>query len=403
MRIDRRAVPVVAGALAAAVAMGVAVATVGAAPRLAGLVERGGGGGGVVADGPGAAAPAPVVRWAAPVAGWPSALAADREGAVVLAGGGEVRALDRDGGTSWRVDLPGAELHPPALTTRTVLVGAGDRVVALDRADGTTRWEVAVADGTAGPVALADPAALYATEAGALVVLDAATGAPRWSVVHAGAVRSAPVPVAGADDDDRDRNEATSGVVVAAWHGGDDSRLRAFDLTTGASRWDAPLAPSAGGPAVHQGLALVGEGDGSGNARVVARHLADGTTAWATPVPASFESGTVPGAAGDDVAVVDHFGGLTIADVRTGAVRHEVQLGAPVLHTTVVLTPAAVALTTYGGELVVVDRRSGQVRHRGDPGGFPVALARSGPDLLVALRLTDPGRVEALDASPNHQ
>ncbi|HUF83358.1 MAG TPA: hypothetical protein VMQ81_02085, partial [Acidimicrobiia bacterium] len=54
-------------------------------------------------------------RWVEPVTGWPSAIAADGRGAVVLAGRGEVRALDRDGSTRWRVEVPAVALHPPAL------------------------------------------------------------------------------------------------------------------------------------------------------------------------------------------------------------------------------------------------------------------------------------------------
>ena len=323
-------------------------------------------------------------RWVAPVTGWPSALAADANGSVVVAGAGEVRALGRRGATTWRVDLPGAGLHAPALAGRTVLVGAGDRVAALERADGSRRWETRVADASAGPVALAGALAFYATEVGTLGAVETGTGVPRWSATHPGAIRSAPVV------------DTRAGVAVGAWHGGGDARLRALDVETGALRWEAPLARFASGPVVHRGVAVVGEGDGDGRARVVARRVADGQEAWSTAVPASFESGITPGADDGEIAVVDHFGGLTLLDARTGTVRHRIELEAPVLRTTVVLAADVAALTTYGGQLVVIDRRSGRVRHRLDPGGYPAAIARTGPDLLVALRIRGPGRVESL-------
>jgi outer membrane protein assembly factor BamB len=322
--------------------------------------------------------------WVAPVTGWPSALAADAKGSVVVAGAGEVRALGRRGATQWRIDVPGAALHAPALDGRTVLVGAGDRVAALERADGSRRWAIPVADRAAGPVAVAASLAIYGTERGTLGVVDARTGAPRWSATHPGAIRSAPVVDPGA------------GSVVGAWHGGSDAGLRALDLETGALRWEAPLERFASGPVVHRGLVVVGEGDGDGRARVVARRVADGQEAWSTAVPASFESGITPGADDGEIAVVDHFGGLTLLDARTGTVRHRIELEAPVLRTTVVLAADVAALTTYGGQLVVIDRRSGRVRHRLDPGGYPAAIARTGPDLLVALRIRGPGRVESL-------
>jgi outer membrane protein assembly factor BamB len=302
----------------------------------------------------------------------------------VVAGGGEIRALDPRGATRWRVDVPGAGFHQPALDARSVLVAAGDRVAALERADGSRRWDAPVADGTAGPVTVAGASVLYGTEAGALGALDARTGTVRWSVGHRGAIRSEPAVAAGA------------GMVVAAWHGGGDARLRALDLQTGALRWEAPLARFATAPVVHRGLAVVGEGDGDGHARVVARRVADGHEAWAVPVPASFESGITPGAEGGEIAVVDHFGCLTVLGARDGRVRHLVEVDAPVLHTAVVMAGDGAAFTTYGGELVVVDRRSGRVRHRADPGGYPGAIAAAGPDLLVALRIRGPGRVESL-------
>ena len=323
-------------------------------------------------------------RWVAPVTGWPSALAADASGAVVVSGGGEIRALERRGATRWRVDVPGARFHPPALDARSVLVGAGGRVAALERTDGSRRWDAPVADGAAGPVTVAGALALYGTEAGALGALDAHSGAARWSVTHAGAIRSSPAVDAGA------------GLVVVAWHGGGDSRLRALDLHTGAVRWDAPLARFATAPVVHRGLAVVGEGDGDGHARVVGRRLADGHEAWAVPVPASFESGITPGAEGGEIAVVDHFGCLTVLGARDGRVRHRVELDAPVLRTTVVMAGDRAAVTTHGGDLVVVDLRSGRVRHRADPGGYPAAVAAAGTNLLVALRIRGPGRVESV-------
>ncbi|MGH9154079.1 MAG: PQQ-binding-like beta-propeller repeat protein, partial [Acidimicrobiales bacterium] len=255
---------------------------------------------------------------------------------------------------------------------------------ALARPDGSRRWDAPVADGAAGPVTLAGALALYGTEAGTLGALDAGTGAARWSAAHPGAIRSAPAV------------DTDTGSVVAAWFGGDDARLRALDLETGALGWDAPLGRFASAPVVQRGLVIVGEGDGDGHARIVARRLTDGEEAWATAVPASFESGITPGAQGAEIAVVDHFGGLTLLDARTGTVRHRVELDVPVLHTAVVMTGGHAAFSTYGGELVVVDRRSGRVRHRADPGGYPAAVAGAGPDLLVALRIRGPGRVESL-------
>lgn len=328
-------------------------------------------------------------RWVEPVTGWPSALAADRAGAIVLAGNGEVRSLDPDGNTRWRVELPGAALHPPALDRSTVLVGAGARVVAFERETGATRWAATLPDSAAGPVVVAGDQVLAATEAGALVGFDARTGETRWSIKHPGSIRSAPVVIPSHD-------AKTPDVVVAAWHGGDDPRLRGVDLLTGGLRWDAPLLRFASAPIASGGLVVIGEGDGQYAARVVARSAVAGVEAWSTPVPASFESGITPGAAGADIAVVDHFGTVSVLDATTGAVRTRTALDEPVLHTTVLIGAAHLVLTTHQGAVVVIDRASGRTRYRGSPGGYPAGIARRGPDLLVAVRLRQPGRVESI-------
>jgi len=296
-----------------------------------------------------------------------------------------VRALGPDGATRWRAEMPGAGFHPPALDRTTVLVGAATRLVALERETGATRWEATVPDGDAGPVALVHGYAVAGTEAGGLTAFDASSGEQRWSTRYPGAIRTAAV----ADDDG-------PGVVAAAWHGGADPRLRGLDLATGAVRWDAPLMGFATAPVATGGLVIVAEGDGEYRARVVARHARDGVEAWSAPAPSSFESGITPAAAGGDVAVVDHFGVVTLLDATTGAVRIRTELDEPVLHTTLVLGGPHLVLTTHQGALVVIDRASGRTRYRGSPGGYPAGIARSGPDLLVAVRLRDPGRVEAL-------
>ena len=143
------------------------------------------------------------------------------------------------------------------------------------------------------------------------------------------------------------------------------------------------------------GEVVIGEGDGNFGARVVGRDLAFGTERWSVPAPASFEAGVTPGAAGDDVAVCDHFGTITLVDSRRGATRWQTALRAPILDTRVVLTPHAVVLRTYGGKIVVLDRGSGRLVRRLDPGGFPVGFGVGRGRLVFAVRLARPDRVES--------
>jgi outer membrane protein assembly factor BamB len=324
-------------------------------------------------------------EWTQPVGGWPYSIAADAELAVVVAD--VVRALDpADGEQQWESDVPGAWLHQPALSEQTVLVSGGDQFVALERTSGEERWSLGTPE--AGPVTLAtdasgDEIALLSTETGVLAAADAATGRHRWSTRHAGELWAPPVV------------DAEAGVVAAVWSGFDDPRLRVVDLTTGRVEWDVAVDPYVAAPALTDGAVVVPQGDGNFSGRAVAYSVADGEELWSAPLPASFQPGTVPAADGGRVAVVDRFGTVTMLDAATGEVVWFTELRRPVLHTRVILTPSAAVVTDEPGEVVIIDRDDGEIRERLRPDGFPVGVAEAGERLLVALRLTDPGRVEA--------
>jgi outer membrane protein assembly factor BamB len=142
-------------------------------------------------------------------------------------------------------------------------------------------------------------------------------------------------------------------------------------------------------------VVVLGEGDGNFAARVVARDVASGAERWSVPAPASFESGVTPGASADVVAVCDHFGTLTLVDVRRGTSRWQTTLRVPILDTRVVVTRRAVIVRTFGGKLMALDRASGRVVRRLGPGGFPVGFGVGEGRLVFAVRLARPDRVES--------
>jgi outer membrane protein assembly factor BamB len=324
--------------------------------------------------------------WSATV-DWPFSLGVDGRDAVVTVSRNRVVDLDTaDGRERWHSDLPHVTHYDPALDADTVLISAADRFVALERDSGAQRWEVSVGE-NAGGVALARvddvPIAVLTTERGVVAARDSGTGAARWSVQVPGDIYAQPAVDTGAG----------AGAVV--WRG-DEERLRVFDLATGALHWEAVIDPGATAPAIHEGLVVLGEGKGNFEARVVGRDLASGAERWSVPVPASFESGLMPGIDGDDVAVSDHFGTVTLVDTRAGRTRWQTAIREPILDTRVLLTARTVALTTYGGQIVILDRRTGQIVRRLDPGGFPVGIGVSGRRLVFAVRFARPDRVEAL-------
>jgi outer membrane protein assembly factor BamB len=318
--------------------------------------------------------------------GWPFSLGVRGRDAVVAGGGNRVVALDTvTGRERWRADIAQSTHYEPALDGDTVLVSADDRFVALDRASGARRWETGVGKHAGGGIltrAGADAIALVTTERGVVAALDGRTGQVRWSMQVPGDIWAAPAA------------RASEAVGAVLWYG-EESRLRVFELATGAVRWESTVEPGASAPVIRDGMVVLGEGNGNFSARVVARDLESGAERWSVTAPASFESGVTPGAAGDDVAVCDHFGTVTLVDARRGTTRWRTALRVPILDTRVVLTRSAVVIRTYGGRLVVLERASGRVVRRLDPAGFPVGFGVGEGRLVFAVRLARPDRVES--------
>ena len=318
---------------------------------------------------------------------WPFSLGVDGGDAVVTVSRNRVVDLDAASGRErWHADVAHVTHYDPTLDAETVLISADDRFVALERDSGAPRWEAAVGE-HAGGSALAwtggEQIALVTTERGVVAALDGRTGQTRWSVQVPGDIYSAPAA------------DAAAGVAAVVWTGDDDG-LGVFDLATGAVRWKTTVDPGATAPTIQNELVVLGEGKGNFEARVVGRDIASGAERWSATVPASFESGLSPGTDGDDVAVSDHFGTITLVDTRSGKPRWQTAIREPILDTRVVLTHDAVAFTTYGGQVVILDRRSRRVLRRVAPGGFPVGIGVSGRRLIFAVRLAHPDRVEAL-------
>jgi outer membrane protein assembly factor BamB len=323
--------------------------------------------------------------------GWPFSLGVRGRDAVVTVSRNKVVALHSvTGRERWRTDVNRATRYAPVLDRRTVLVSADDRFVALERASGARRWEAPVGEHAGGGALTrvgSEPVALVTTERGFVAALDGRTGQAMWSAQLPGDIWAAPAA------------DATAAVGAVLWTGAERetvNRLRVFDLGTGVVRWESVVEAGASAPVIHDGLVVLGEGNGNFAARVVGRDLASGAERWSVPVPASFESGVTPGAAGRDVVLSDHFGTITLVDAHRGKASWQTAIRQPILDTRVLLAAHAVVIRTYGGTVVVLDRDSGRVIRRVDPGGFPVGIGAGAGRLIFAVRLARPDRVEAV-------
>jgi outer membrane protein assembly factor BamB len=318
----------------------------------------------------------------------PWGIAVDREGVVVTTDMNDVQALDPAGRAHWTAHVESVVEGAPAISGDRVIVGGRGRVTALARADGRQRWSQPMgADVTS--VAIARGLALVGDHDGTLAAFDARAGAPRWSVHFEGRLWSAA------------RVDPAAGAVVATWHWSATPAVRAFDLATGALRWQAPTDGFTAAPVIQRGLVVVAVGDGNRHARVEARDLATGETRWSTTVPGSFEEAIEPAADARDVVVVDHLGVATLLDLTSGVVRWQHDVEYALIETHMSLTGRRVVFTSFSGDVFVLDRATGRVVSQQSArrlGGYPITTRATSwggrPGLLVALRFDEPFRVE---------
>jgi outer membrane protein assembly factor BamB len=331
--------------------------------------------------------PAGDVSWWAPVHGEPLGVAVDGPD-VAAAALDEVRLIDRGGGrTRWKTTVRGVRRYRPALAGDRVAATGETALVLLERGDG--RAVAAVPFAGPGPVTLLDGPggrrlAVAGSEYGQLLVVDAADGAVLWTVTHPGEI-----PVAA-------RGDGTT--VVAGWHDDAGATLRAFDLATGAPRWERPLGPVAGSPLVAGSTVVVVHGEGIHSAAARGIDLATGAERWQTPLPGWWDGALEPAGDRTDPATVyllDGMGSVVALDPGTGAIRWRQDTGRPLVDGRLTLTPDRVLFASYDDELMVVDRADGRLRSAEVQSGVPIDVAGAGDRVVVALRLATPSRVEA--------
>lgn len=255
--------------------------------------------------------------WTARAAAFPTAMAVDEQGIVTVGEDGGVVAMDPEGALEWAVVTgDGPITHPPALVDDVAVVPTATQLVAVDRADGTSRWIAPIADARVegGHLSPADAGVvLVAAVDGSLTLLDSASGAARWATTL-----PAPVP-----DVVPDVWLDGASAVVAWGAPGDCCHLAGIDPALGSLRWTEIVTASSTVPVVHDGLVLVAENppNDERRAEIVAWDAETGTLAWRTEARGLYSPGLHGAAAGHDAVFVDQSGAVTLVDTETGSVR----------------------------------------------------------------------------------
>ncbi len=195
---------------------------------------------------------------------------------------GELRAYDIGTGTlSWSAHAP-LSMTPPTVANGLVLVSTSGQMRAYDEQTGAYRW-TATLPGGGGEAAVTDRIAL-STGGSGIGVYDATSGY-RWWWHNRVSLATKP--------------STAYGVVYAVQaNAGADTRLYAFDVGTGATRWSAPIHGSTSSqPAIAGGVVFVGSGDGN----VYGFDAQTGAELWSAPSGAPID--TSPAIASGEVFV----------------------------------------------------------------------------------------------------
>lgn len=285
---------------------------------------------------------------------------------------------------AWRQELPYLTARPE-LRDGLVYAFSGNDVRALDAATGAPVWSVepppprgrALLLGCCQAGAQPTEAGLYTLAGGnAVRALEPATGSLRWERALGDAILAPPV---GAGE-----------VVAILTLEGDEIRLYGLDRVTGLVRWQArpgPVAPLLG---LVEGALFVALGRGG----TAAYDAADGRLLWtAAPDrrPAAVSRRHVAG----DVVVLPTEDGLAAFDHSTGAPRWATPL--PSMPLEPLVLGGSVYARTIDGTVVALDAWDGRERWRADVGAFGnFALAGPAGRRLFAAGTTG---LVALDAA----
>jgi outer membrane protein assembly factor BamB len=252
---------------------------------------------------------------------------------------GSLAAIDeRTGSELWHFDLDDYVIvrSSPAVVNRTVYIGGGYALYAIDAETGKEEWRFAMPYVGQSSPTVAGGVVYASSQEGHLYAIDADTGEELWHFQIDGLIFSSPA--------------VADGRVVI---GSDDGNLYGIEADTGRLLWKFPTGGSVfAAPAIVDGVAYAA----SKSRSVFAVDMTTGDELWRTPIGGE----SSPAVGGGVVYVGSDDGGLYALDGQTGDTRWLFPTGAPVT-----TSPAVAGDTIYiasGSSLYAIDRSTGAKR-----------------------------------------
>ena len=203
-----------------------------------------------------------------------------------------------------------------------------------------------------------DPAVLVAERSGTLMLLESATGLPRWSA-------QVPVPA----PDHAPHVWIDGDIALAAWAGSDGNccHLLAFDLAWGEPRWRVSIAGRSTVPSVLRGLVVFAQNprNDASVSEAVALDLATGEVEWRTEIDGVYSPLLYSDAEGRDAVFVDERGVATMVAINSGKVRWRSRRTYPQDEAHPVIVGDRVFLTAFETQALGFDRATGEILGKG--------------------------------------
>ena len=185
-----------------------------------------------------------------------------------------------------------------------------------------------------------------------------------------------------------------SGAVAFLTTDGEKVALRVLDAATGAVRWSRTLGPDTGIPAFVGVLLVIGSGRGD-SGTVQGLDARGGTGRWSVNVDEGFEATTAPAIQGDTAVFVNALGTVYSVDVRTGRKHWTTRLPSPVLADSPAIAGGLVVVHDTFAQVHTLDLRTGKLLASRSSLGGPIGIGSAPNRIIYAQAQTQYGQVMA--------